>query len=324
MFYTMLVKNYVHPFILYVLFGTLAAYLPVLLLLRLPLFKDTRSRAVLFGIPLVVPVAAYVLRGPLRLDRCAVYGHSIGQIDSWLCFAGNILAVVLTPLFFASVIFAAARIALSVYASRKFVKKYGYALYADRPKLYTILKILCLKAEIKVPGVIVTRDAFARAFTMGFRSPVLVVSEGLLNGLDEDELETVIAHELGHIVRGDSLLNRILLFLKDIMFFVPLANMVFHNYSAEKEKASDDFAIRLTGKPMAFAQALIKVWKMSRHSIIDELLPYPSLAANGEVLEKRVERLLDGEHTVIGSFGFTAAAVMVITGLSVFVLQWVC
>ncbi|MBU7005720.1 M56 family metallopeptidase [Phosphitispora fastidiosa] len=324
MFYTMLVKSYVHPFILYVLFGTLAGYLAVLLLLRLPLFKDTRSRAVLFGIPLVVPVAAYVFRGPLRLDRCAVYGHSIGQIDSWLCFAGNILAVILTPLFFASVIFAAARIILSIYASRSYVKKYGYASDADRPQLFAALKILCLKAEMKVPRVIVTRDIFARAFTMGFRSPVLVLSEGLLSGLDEDELETVMAHELGHIVRGDSLLNRILLFLKDIMFFVPLANMVFRNYSAEKEKASDDFAVRLTGKPMAFAQALIKVWKMSRHSIVDELLPYPSLAGNGGVLEKRVERLLEGEHKIIGSIWFTAAAAMVITGLSVFVLQWVC
>ncbi len=324
MFYTMLVKNYVHPFILYVLFGTLAGYLPVLLLARLPQFRDTRSRALLYGIPLVVPVAAYLLRGPLGLDRCTVYGHSIGQIDSWLCFAGNIVAVILTPLFFTAVIFAVARVILSIYASRNFINKYGYASEADRPKLFATLNMLCLKAEIKVPGVIVTRDVFARAFTMGFRSPVLVVSEGLLNGLDEDELETVLAHELGHIARRDSLLNRILLFLKDIMFFVPLANVVFRNYATEKEKASDDFAVRLTGKPMAFAQALIKVWKMSRHSIIDELLPYPSLADNGGGLENRVERLLNGEHRVIGSIGFTAAAAMAVTGLSIFVLQWVC
>ncbi|WP_418790628.1 M56 family metallopeptidase [Phosphitispora sp. TUW77] len=324
MFYTILVKYYVHPFILYGLFGTLVSYLLVLFIVRLPLFKDARSRAVFFGIPLVVPATAYMLRRVLMLDTCSVSEHTIGPIDSWFCFAGNVLAIVLTPLFLCSVIFAIARLIFSVFASRSFIKKYGFASEADWPKLFATLKMICLKAEIKVPGVIVTRDVFARAFTVGYRSPLLVLSEGLLNGLDEDELETVMAHELGHIVRGDSILNRLLFFLKDIMFFVPLVRIIYRNYSAEKEKASDDFAVRLTGKPMALAQALIKVWKMSSHNIIDELLPYIRLTDNGRVLENRVERLINGEYKVNGSLKFTAAAAMVITILSIYALKWVC
>ena len=324
MSYTALVSSYVHPFILYVLFGIPASYLPALLLARLPMFRDTRSRAVLFSLPLIVPTAAYFFRGPLGLDRCAVYGHSLGQIESWLCLAGNILAVILTPLFFAALIFGAVRVFLSIYATRRFVKKYGFASEDDYPKLLSILIMLCRKAGITVPGIIVTGDVFARAFTIGHRSPVLVVSEGLLRGLDDDELETVIAHELGHISRRDSFFNRALLFLKDIMFFVPLVNRVFRDYSLEKEKASDDFAVRLTDKPMAFAQALIKVWKLSRHSVIDELLSYPCAAGDGSALENRVERLLNGEHRIFNNLAFALIAALVIVLSSVFILQWVC
>ena len=61
---------------------------------------------------------------------------------------------------------------------------------------------LCRKGNLDLPAVIVTRDSFARSFTMGYRKPVVVFSEGLIEALDDNELETVVAHELGHIERA--------------------------------------------------------------------------------------------------------------------------
>ena len=68
----------------------------------------------------------------------------------------------------------------------------------------SILK-LCKKHHIPIPKVGIIRDSSPQAYTYG-RTPYsarLVVSRGMFELLDEEELETVLAHELGHIKHWD-------------------------------------------------------------------------------------------------------------------------
>src|SRR6478672_1871672 len=52
------------------------------------------------------------------------------------------------------------------------------------------------------PELYVTQTPIANAMAVGFDKPFVVVHSGLLEVLDEDELRSVLGHELGHIMSG--------------------------------------------------------------------------------------------------------------------------
>lgn len=324
MLYKQIVENYIHPFIIYVLLGTLVSYILCRILVRVGIFSSAKWRAMVYIVPFVVPIAAYFLRKPLLLNKCFIIGNQPGVATNWFCTGGNVLAVILTPLFMASVVYAVLRAVLSIVACRRFIEIYGYADRTANLRLFLILESLCTKAQIRIPKMVVTANRFARAFTMGFRNPVIVLSQGLVSNLDDDELETVLAHELGHIARNDSLSNWIIVFLRDIMFFTPLIFFIFRDYASEKEKATDDFAIKLTEKPMAFAQALIKVWKMSPGGVEENILPFPAFVSHAGILDQRVERLVQGDFCTLSNRLFSPLAFSGLVVISIMVLYYLC
>ncbi len=75
------------------------------------------------------------------------------------------------------------------------------------PRLHAIVERLCARAGLPKPALYVLPSPGANAFATG-RSPrhaAVAVTAGLLQNLDETELEGVIAHELGHVRNRDIL-----------------------------------------------------------------------------------------------------------------------
>src|SRR6267143_527324 len=71
----------------------------------------------------------------------------------------------------------------------------------ELPRLYAVMERLAAKANLPVPQLYVIPEAAPNAFATG-RNPrhaSVAVTEGLLQLLNDDELEGVIAHELSHI-----------------------------------------------------------------------------------------------------------------------------
>lgn len=329
MAYTIFVNRFIHPFIIYVIAGTLISYILALLLGKIPNFRDSRSRSMLLTIPFIIPIAAYLLYRPFQFYNCIILKRPMGIISSWLCSGAWGLSIILTPLFLFVAILALCKAGLSILGTRRIVKKYGFALPEDYPGVFKLLENLCSQINIQIPHLIVTKDAFARSFTMGRRNPVIVLSDGLIKALDAEELETVLAHELAHIVRSDALSNWVMVFLRDIMFFAPLSYWIFRDLSAEKEKASDDFAIQLTKKPYAFAQALIKVWRLSPRTlfssiVFDNFMPHPNFVSSSGILEGRVKRILDKEHNTVKLSLFPYSAVIIVIVVSLTMVYWLC
>ena len=326
--YNFFIDQYIHPFIIYVVVGTMVSYVLARIASR-TIFQDSRSRALLYGMPFVIPIVAYLVHKPFMAVGCFVFSRPLGVINDWLCNAGRALATILTPLFAVVVILAVAKATLSIYATFKITAKYGYASAADYPRIFSLIDKLCGISGIKVPRIIVTRDAFSRCFTMGYRAPVIVMSEGLLEAMDDEELETVIAHELAHIARADSVFTWFTVFLRDLMFFSPFVYWIFRDLAAEREKAADDIAIALTEKPFAFAQALIKAWRLSPRSfmntiMLDNFMPHPNLASNAGILEFRVQRILDGDHRQSSGSYLSYVAGLAICVFTVLVLSLFC
>jgi len=75
----------------------------------------------------------------------------------------------------------------------------------DEPRLCRIVEPLAIAAGLPTPYVAVIDTPALNAFACGIRrkDAVLVFTRGLIDGLDDDELAAVAAHEIVHIVNGD-------------------------------------------------------------------------------------------------------------------------
>lgn len=75
----------------------------------------------------------------------------------------------------------------------------------DEPRLCRIVEPLGIAAGLPAPYVGVIDSPALNAFACGIRQKdaVLVFTRGLIDGLDDDELAAVAAHEIVHVVNGD-------------------------------------------------------------------------------------------------------------------------
>ncbi|MFW5937477.1 MAG: zinc metalloprotease HtpX [Halanaeroarchaeum sp.] len=162
---------------------------------------------------------------------------------------------------------------------------------SEYPQLHRSVRRLLQQADLPMPKVAVVDSQVPNAFATG-RSKnhaAVAVTTGILQTLDEDELEGVLAHELSHIKNRDMAVMTVASFLSTIAFIVVrwgwlfggrnrqqggapvivaiLASLVvwiisyllIRALSRYREYAADRGAAMITGRPSALASALMKI-----------------------------------------------------------------
>jgi hypothetical protein len=124
----------------------------------------------------------------------------------------------------------------------------------------------------------------------GVRRWTIVLPERAV-GLPEDDLRALLAHELAHLVRGDSCWLWISRIVCSCLAFQPLNQLARREWQRAAEFLCDNWAVNRTGSSLALARCLTEVagWRLSGRA--SEAL----LAATGRKsgLVDRIERLLD-------------------------------
>ncbi len=75
----------------------------------------------------------------------------------------------------------------------------------EEPRLYNLLENLCISRGIPMPTLRVAEDDALNAFATGMnpKQYSITVTRGLMNALNDREMEAVLGHELTHIRNGD-------------------------------------------------------------------------------------------------------------------------
>ena len=182
----------------------------------------------------------------------------------------------------------------SYFFSDKLVLKHYKAQEVNKnnaPMLYQIVENLSQKANLPMPKVYIVPDDVPNAFATG-RNPkhaAVAATQGLLNLLDENEIEGVLAHELSHVKHYDILTGSIAavfagaiamisnmaryssrnnnsnnrsngLFAVLAVVLLPIAASVIRfGVSRTREYEADEGAANLTQKPQYLASALAKL-----------------------------------------------------------------
>ena len=71
---------------------------------------------------------------------------------------------------------------------------------AQCPRIYNLLVPICAKFDIPVPELYLELDRTPNAYTYGDTTTFITVTTGLLELMTDEEIQAVLAHEVGHIV----------------------------------------------------------------------------------------------------------------------------
>jgi heat shock protein HtpX len=128
-----------------------------------------------------------------------VLGYFIGQY--WgQSYGGIAIAVIIAVVMSLSAYYAGDKMVLAISRAKRIEKK-------DFPQLFNVIEELSIAAGVPMPAVYVIDDTAPNAFATG-RDPAhasVAITTGLLQKLDRDELQGVMAHELSHVQNRDIL-----------------------------------------------------------------------------------------------------------------------
>src|ERR1700731_5290506 len=112
---------------------------------------------------------------------------------------------------------------------------------AEAPRLYAVMERLAAKANLPMPKLYVIPQAAPNAFATG-RNPShasVAVTQGLLELMNDDELEGVIAHELSHVRNYDILTSSIAATIAGAITFIAQMGrwgMIFGGWGGGEER----------------------------------------------------------------------------------------
>ena len=232
----------------------------------------------------------------------AMTGLVLGIGELWGGQNGLILALVIAAVMNLGSYFFSDKIALASSGAQPISRE-------DGPRIYQIVERLAAKANIPVPKIYFIPTDSPNAFATG-RNPShasVAVTRGILDICDDEEIEGVLAHELGHVKNRDiltsavvatlagaiTLIGRMLFYAEmfggfgggggrgndrrggalsmlAMMILAPLAaTLIQLAISRSREYEADATGARITGNPQGLARALDKIDKWSKRIPMD-------------------------------------------------------
>ncbi|MGA8144086.1 MAG: zinc metalloprotease HtpX [Candidatus Acidiferrales bacterium] len=110
----------------------------------------------------------------------------------------------------------------------------------EAPRLYEVMERLAAKSNLPMPKMYLIPQPAPNAFATG-RNPnhaSVAVTQGLLELMDDEELEGVIAHELSHVRNYDILTSSIAATIAGAITFVARMGFWFGGSGSDRERGS--------------------------------------------------------------------------------------
>jgi bla regulator protein BlaR1 len=202
----------------------------------------------------------------------------------------------------------------------RFVKVLSGLIYVQRIRHYQTspapadwqqrLIQLLDKLQITSPVSLLESALVKLPVVVGVLKPVILVPVGMLARLSPQQVESILIHELAHILRRDYLFNLVQNLVDTLFFFNPALLWVSSLIRGERENCCDDIAIGETKSRKQFIEALV-----SFHEYTQSAQGYAlSFAGKENQVVRRVKRIVYKKNHSLNA----GERVLLMSGLLVF------
>jgi heat shock protein HtpX len=176
-------------------------------------------------------------------------------LSQWLGRPSLTITMLVVAIIYALVgYFASARIALAISGAKPVEKR-------QAPELYRLVENLSIAAGLPMPKLYIIDDAAPNAFATG-RDPqhaVVAVTTGILERLDDVELEGVLAHELSHVGNYDIRLMSIVIVLVTVVSLISdwFLHLTFWGGGGDDDDSSPNPVMAIAGFALLLVAPLV-------------------------------------------------------------------
>jgi len=167
---------------------------------------------------------------------------------------------------------------------------------SEKPQLHAMVERLSLKSGLKKPRVMVANLPIPNAFAYG--SPVsgsrVAVTSELLNTLDEEEVEAVIGHELGHLKHRDVQVMMFVSILPAIFYFIGYSMLWSSAYRRREGGSGGAAAVGIISFLMYFILTLFTLY-------LSRLREYFADRHSASIVEEGPRKLSEGLAKIVDS-----------------------
>ena len=147
---------------------------------------------------------------------------------------------------------------------------------------------VCDRVQVGRRVILRVSDQVISPMAMGvWRATVILPMSAVLN-LSTEELEAVLAHELGHIRPWDYACNLLQTALETVLFFHPAVWWLSRRVRDRREACCDEIAVRNCSDPIVYAQTLLR---LEEQKLVDRRFAVALSGSKGSLLE-RVKKVL--------------------------------
>ena len=163
-------------------------------------------------------------------------------------YAVLIFAVVYSVIMY----YSGSRLSLAVNGAREIQK-------SDNPRLWRVVENLAITDGLPMPRVFIMDDPAPNAFATGRKPDVsaVCVTQGLLDIMDDTELEGVLAHELGHIKNYDIQVSMIAFALSAVIAIIADAILRLTWFRDDREDNNNNQIFMLLGIAAAIIAPIV-------------------------------------------------------------------
>ncbi|MEM2892768.1 MAG: zinc metalloprotease HtpX [Candidatus Bathyarchaeia archaeon] len=168
----------------------------------------------------------------------------------------------------------------------------------ESPRLHRILQELSHRSGIRPPKLMMADLPVPNAFAYG--SPLtgsrVAVTRGLLSSLDEEEVEAVIGHELGHLKHRDVQVMMFASFLPSL-FYLLARSMLYSSYYYDRRDRRDGGGLALLGGVSMLIYFVLLLFSLS----LSRLREYYADQHSVSVVEDGARKLSEGLAKIVSS-----------------------
>jgi len=97
--------------------------------------------------------------------------------------------------------------------------------------------------------------------------------------------------------------------------FSPFCHLAYRSFARAREEATDDLAVRVSGRPLALASCLVKAYRLSQGS--SQLIAGNPLLSSSGAVDNRISRLLTTPSDTVRSSQWCFCVFSVVIGLGI-------